>query len=429
MAVYFVQCSESKLIKIGSSHNFKGRLCSLQTSSPAELAVLRITEGGRDLESELHGRFADDRSRGEWFRPSPELFAEIERLPQIAADHDDMQLQSKHKPSVRPGGRPKGRLTVSKKLLASLESLQALEPDFDDPSGPPRGFPQQGGRKVSKKPLASLEGPPHLEPDFDDPAGPPRGVPQEKPSCVQPHRAQLIAEAILGSNESYALIAAAHGTSVPNVCKMAFRLRIQGFHIPPRIQGRRLPEDHKLEVMKAVADTDDRYEIIAYQCNVSAKYVCSIARWLQKQGVDIPLRKAKDASSRRQSVERDIIETTASFTAIATKHGYANSTRVGEIAAELQEQGIAFAERPKGRPSSSRREAIERDIIETTASFAALATKYKVTDGYIGAIAKRLRDQGISFVTRLPGVNRQPRITTNHYAASSESPCQRRLFE
>ena len=54
--------------------------------SPDTLTVLGavVCEKPDELERELHARFADHRSHGEWFRPSPELLdyvAEHARTP------------------------------------------------------------------------------------------------------------------------------------------------------------------------------------------------------------------------------------------------------------------------------------------------------------------------------------------------------------
>lgn len=59
--------------KIGFSTNVPARLKACQTGSPLPLSVWRVFEGGRELERELHERFADEREHGEWFRVSDRL--------------------------------------------------------------------------------------------------------------------------------------------------------------------------------------------------------------------------------------------------------------------------------------------------------------------------------------------------------------------
>ncbi|WP_367139564.1 GIY-YIG nuclease family protein [Saccharothrix sp. HUAS TT1] len=57
----------SGTVKIGVSADPTRRLAALRGASTADLALLWHTEDGRDLERDLHERFADRRVRGEWF--------------------------------------------------------------------------------------------------------------------------------------------------------------------------------------------------------------------------------------------------------------------------------------------------------------------------------------------------------------------------
>ena len=72
-SVYFIQRGENGPIKIGVSADVAGRLRMLQAASQEPLALLGTLPGGADLEQALHDRFRDQKVRGEWFRPSPEL--------------------------------------------------------------------------------------------------------------------------------------------------------------------------------------------------------------------------------------------------------------------------------------------------------------------------------------------------------------------
>ncbi len=78
--VYFVQARHLGLIKIGFSGNPQKRLNSLKTGSPDELNILKVIKGSPRLEAELHRRFASDRVRGEWFKPSAALLSFIQTL-------------------------------------------------------------------------------------------------------------------------------------------------------------------------------------------------------------------------------------------------------------------------------------------------------------------------------------------------------------
>jgi hypothetical protein len=78
MTVYFVSARELDLIKIGYAFNPVARYHSLRTASPVELTLEGAIPGGYEKEGELHKRFASDRMRGEWFRLSADLRAEID---------------------------------------------------------------------------------------------------------------------------------------------------------------------------------------------------------------------------------------------------------------------------------------------------------------------------------------------------------------
>lgn len=73
MSIYFIRCTATGSIKIGLSANPWKRLSKMQSDSPGVLEMLGAEPGGADREAELHQRFAKDRLRGEWFRPSDEI--------------------------------------------------------------------------------------------------------------------------------------------------------------------------------------------------------------------------------------------------------------------------------------------------------------------------------------------------------------------
>lgn len=67
--VYIVQAKTTNLVKIGCCLNLKGRMDKMHTDCPfhVELLVVLYT-GNFELENSLHTRFAEYRSKGEWFR-------------------------------------------------------------------------------------------------------------------------------------------------------------------------------------------------------------------------------------------------------------------------------------------------------------------------------------------------------------------------
>lgn len=76
-AVYFIQ-ADNGFIKIGVAKNPRARLRTLQAMSPVRLRLVLVLPGiGAKGEAELHERFAEHRSHGEWFCPASEILAYI----------------------------------------------------------------------------------------------------------------------------------------------------------------------------------------------------------------------------------------------------------------------------------------------------------------------------------------------------------------
>lgn len=65
--VYVIGTPSSQTVKIGRTIQIKKRLADIQRMSPVPLEVLWTHPGGRELETNLHRRFASLRSHGEWF--------------------------------------------------------------------------------------------------------------------------------------------------------------------------------------------------------------------------------------------------------------------------------------------------------------------------------------------------------------------------
>lgn len=92
-SVYFLQGISTGLIKIGTSQygRISTRISSIKTDSPDPLRLIRLLPGGHRFETALHYYFDECHSHGEWYFPSPGLFAFIDstldldsRLPTIA---------------------------------------------------------------------------------------------------------------------------------------------------------------------------------------------------------------------------------------------------------------------------------------------------------------------------------------------------------
>lgn len=71
--VYLVAALETRMVKIGITNDLKKRLHSMQSGSPCDLVMLAHFPGSREDEQELHHRFRELRSHGEWFRDTKEI--------------------------------------------------------------------------------------------------------------------------------------------------------------------------------------------------------------------------------------------------------------------------------------------------------------------------------------------------------------------
>lgn len=66
MTVYCIR-SECGAVKVGVTNDVKKRLRYLQTGSAQRLELVGVLPGGDEVERDLHERFSDKRTRGEWF--------------------------------------------------------------------------------------------------------------------------------------------------------------------------------------------------------------------------------------------------------------------------------------------------------------------------------------------------------------------------
>lgn len=77
--VYFVQHEEKGPIKIGFSSDPVSRLQSLQTGNPYDLTLIGVVPGSMAHEAKLHATCSKARVQGEWFWPTAEVLAVIEK--------------------------------------------------------------------------------------------------------------------------------------------------------------------------------------------------------------------------------------------------------------------------------------------------------------------------------------------------------------
>lgn len=77
--VYFIRMGDDGPVKIGIAKDPQGRLRDLQVGCPFPLKLLATVSGGMEKEQRLHEELQEFRMEGEWFQPTPEVFAVVER--------------------------------------------------------------------------------------------------------------------------------------------------------------------------------------------------------------------------------------------------------------------------------------------------------------------------------------------------------------
>ena len=81
--VYLIECRQTDLVKIGSSVVPRKRFDSIRTTCSTDTRLICFCPGGREYERELHERFREKHSHGEWFSLSKaelkDLQAEMDR--------------------------------------------------------------------------------------------------------------------------------------------------------------------------------------------------------------------------------------------------------------------------------------------------------------------------------------------------------------
>lgn len=78
MPVYLIRAGECGPVKIGfTARPLWMRLAKMQTDNHERLSVLRLLQGGENVEVHLHARFVSFRIRGDWFRFSDVMLGDL----------------------------------------------------------------------------------------------------------------------------------------------------------------------------------------------------------------------------------------------------------------------------------------------------------------------------------------------------------------
>jgi hypothetical protein len=86
--VYFLRGEDTGAIKIGFTKSLSKRISNIVTASSERVTLLGSVAGDELSEKSLHHEFANDRIRGEWFRPTDALMARIASLIDLSSTHE-----------------------------------------------------------------------------------------------------------------------------------------------------------------------------------------------------------------------------------------------------------------------------------------------------------------------------------------------------
>lgn len=128
--IYFVRASSGP-IKIGHADDHLMRLRSLRAGSAEPLTMLVAIDGDVQKEREYHARFDKYRMHSEWFRPGPELLAEIAKHPRFVEPPPPRPIDNPLR-----AWRKAARITQAKlarSLGCPLGHLVQYERDMADP--------------------------------------------------------------------------------------------------------------------------------------------------------------------------------------------------------------------------------------------------------------------------------------------------------
>ena len=97
--VYYIQEELDGNIKIGWSDDPIKRLSQHQTSNSRELRMLVYVKGSQEDEREIHRKFQNSKTQGEWFKPDKRLLVHIEKersrffemVQKLSTDYNDLK--------------------------------------------------------------------------------------------------------------------------------------------------------------------------------------------------------------------------------------------------------------------------------------------------------------------------------------------------
>ena len=144
---YFIQSEDGGPIKIGfTTKEPEHRLCQLQTGSPTKLRIVGLLPV--DREKDLHKKFANHHSHGEWFNPVRQIIEFIEReasahLQQRLVTQARLELEAV-KVSVVEAGRQDVSDSTFDRVFLNDENLREAMLEYCDWDGSDEIYDDEG---------------------------------------------------------------------------------------------------------------------------------------------------------------------------------------------------------------------------------------------------------------------------------------------
>jgi len=96
--VYIFLAEQLGMVKIGHTGNWRARLSTIRSINACTVEVIRLLNGGWQLEKQAHELFHKFKAHGEWYRYDPSM---RECFPELSVPLDSREKPVKRQPRVQ----------------------------------------------------------------------------------------------------------------------------------------------------------------------------------------------------------------------------------------------------------------------------------------------------------------------------------------